>query len=240
MRIDGRKANELRPVIMIPGFSTYAEGSVLIKMGQTHVLCNLTVEEDVPRWMKIQNKPGGWVTAEYAMLPRATHQRTPRETGSLGGRTMEIRRLVGRSLRAAVDLEKLGARTLILDCDVLQADGGTRTAAITGAYTALAIGVRKLIQQGLVTEQVFRSPVAAVSVGVIGEQCCLDLCYLEDSQAEVDANVVMNAAGEFIEFQGTSEGRPYSKKTMDELINLAYRGIGELLSIQQQTLAAFT
>lgn len=236
MRFDGRKANELRPVTITPGFTDYAEGSVLISMGQTRVLCNLTIEDKIPRWMQLQDKPGGWVTAEYAMLPRATHQRTSRETTGPGGRTMEISRLIGRSLRAAVDLEKLGSRTFILDCDVLQADGGTRTAAITGAYVALSIGVKRLIQQGELTQDVLKPAVAAVSVGILNGVPILDLCYQEDSQAEVDANVVMNAAGEFIEFQGTAEGKPYTRTNLDDLLHLAYKGIGDLLTLQKQSL----
>ena len=238
MRTDGRKLDELRPVTITPGYILYPEGSVLIHMGQTRVLCTATIEEGVPRWMKNQGKPGGWVTAEYAMLPRATQTRTPRETSGLGGRTQEIRRLIGRSLRSAVYLEKLGGRTVTLDCDVLQADGGTRTAAITGSYVALAIALDKLVQAGDIPPDTLYSPVAAVSVGVLNGRPHLDLCYAEDSAAEVDVNVVMNAYGEYIEVQGTAERAPFSRSMLDELLKLAYKGIGELLAIQRHTLAA--
>jgi ribonuclease PH len=233
MRQDERKADELRPVEIIPGYVAYPEGSSLIHFGNTRVLCNASLENGVPRWMQSQGIPGGWVTAEYAMLPRSTHQRTPREA-STGGRSQEIRRLIGRSLRAAVDLGKLGPRTCILDCDVLQADGGTRTAAITGAYVALSIALRKLVREGILDEDVFRSPVAAVSVGVIDGVPLLDLNYAEDSRAEVDVNVVMNGMGEFIEVQATGEAATFSRAALDELLDLAYKGIGELLLIQQQ------
>jgi ribonuclease PH len=236
MRIDGRLTDQLRPVSILPHFTDFAEGSVLISMGRTRVLCNLTIEEGVPRWMTQQEKPGGWITAEYAMLPRATAQRSPRETNGLSGRTQEIRRLIGRSLRAAIDLEKLGPRTCTLDCDVLQADGGTRTAAITGSYLALAIGLQRLVMQGIISADVIRSPVAAVSVGIVAGTALLDLCYAEDSQAEVDANFVMNAQGEFIEVQSSAEGSPFSRQRFDVLLDLAVRGISEIFSIQQELL----
>jgi ribonuclease PH len=235
-RGDGRRANQLRPVTFTPHYVTYPEGSVLIALGRTQVLCNVTVEEGVPGWMRAQGAPGGWITAEYALLPRSTHRRTPRETSGLRGRTQEIRRLIGRSLRAAVDLEKLGERTCIVDCDVIQADGGTRTAAVTGGYVALAIALQKLIQGGLLPAEVLKPAVAAVSVGMVGGQPMLDLCYEEDSIAEVDINVVMNATDEFIEVQGTAEGAPFSRATLDELLNLAQKGIGQLLAFQQATL----
>lgn len=238
MRIDGRMADELRPVTISPDYVVYPEGSVLIATGETKVLCNVTVEESVPGWMRAQGIAGGWITAEYALLPRSTHRRTPRETSGLRGRTQEIRRLIGRSLRAAVDLTKLDERTCIVDCDVLQADGGTRSAAITGGYVALAIALQKLIQGGLLPPEVLKTAVAAVSVGVMGGQPMLDLCYEEDSIAEVDVNVVMNAAGEFIEVQGTAEGTPFSRATLDELLNLAQAGIGQLLTIQRAVLAS--
>jgi ribonuclease PH len=235
MRQDGRRADELRPVEIIPGYVTYPEGSALIHFGNTRVLCNATIEESIPRWMQVQGIPGGWVTAEYSMLPRSTHQRTPRES-SQGGRSQEIRRLIGRSLRAAVDLQELGCRTCILDCDVLQADGGTRTAAITGAYVALVIALRKLVRDGKIKESVFKSPVAAISVGVVEGMALLDLNYGEDSRAEVDLNVVMNGRGEFIEVQATGEAATFSRATLDELLDMAYKGIGQLLVIQQQVL----
>jgi len=236
MRLDGRKFDQLRPVIFTPGYSDYAEGSILIEVGKTRVLCNATIEDGVPRWMQAQSKPGGWITAEYAMLPRATQLRTSRETKGLSGRTQEIRRLIGRSLRAALNLEKLGARTCILDCDVLQADGGTRTAAITGSYIALALALKKLIGSKTLSEDVLHSPVAAVSVGLVGGFPALDLCYAEDSTAEVDFNVVMNSEGKFIELQGTAELEPFAHKQLNELLDLAYKGIGELLEKQQDVL----
>jgi ribonuclease PH len=236
MRVDGRRNDQLRPVSFIPDFTIFAEGSVLAAFGQTRVLCTVTLENGAPRWMQAQGRPGGWITAEYAMLPRSTQQRTPRETNGLGGRTQEIRRLVGRSLRAAFDLALLGERTCIVDCDVLQADGGTRTAAICGGYVALAQAVSRLVNSGEIPAQVYLPPVAAVSVGVVDGEPLLDLCYAEDSQAEVDFNVVMNAAGHFIEVQGTAEGQPFNRARLDELLNLAYRGIGELLEAQQEVL----
>ncbi len=235
-RVDGRTVDELRPVTITPDYVAYPEGSVLIAVGETRVLCNVTVEESVPGWMRAQGIEGGWLTAEYALLPRSTHHRTPRETSGLRGRTQEIRRLIGRSLRAAVDLEKLGERTCIVDCDVIQADGGTRTAAITGGYVALAIALGKLIRGGLLPAEVLETAIAAVSVGVVSDQPVLDLCYEEDSIAGVDVNVVMNAAGEFIEVQGTAEGGPFSRATLDELLNLAREGIDKLLAIQQAVL----
>jgi ribonuclease PH len=236
MRVDGRKSDQLRPVSFIPDFTIFAEGSVLATFGQTRVLCTATLEDGVPRWMQAQGKPGGWITAEYSMLPRATQQRTPRETNGLGGRTQEIRRLIGRSLRAAFDLALLGERTCIIDCDVLQADGGTRTAAITGSYIALAKAIANLVEAGEVTWQSFLPAVAAISVGVLNGEALLDLCYAEDKRAEVDFNVVMNAAGKFIEVQGTAEGQPFARTMLDELLNLAYRGIGELLQAQREVL----
>ncbi len=236
MRVDGRRTNELRQVTITPNFVIYPEGSVLIAMGMTVVLCNATINDGVPRWMQTQDKPGGWITGEYALLPRSTHSRTPRETKGLGGRTQEIRRLIGRSLRAAVDLKKLGRRTVIVDCDVLQADGGTRTAAITGGYIAMAIALRKLVQANTIPPETMKSGVAAVSVGVINREAMLDLCYEEDSAAEVDFNIVMNGQGEFIEVQGSAEGKPFSKSMLEDLLNLACQGIDELLCIQKDTL----
>lgn len=238
MRSDGRKLDELRPVTITPDYIVYPEGSVLISMGLTRVLCTATIEDGVPRWMRDQGKPGGWITAEYAMLPRSTQTRTPRETNGLGGRTQEIRRLIGRSLRSAVYLDKLGERTITLDCDVLQADGGTRTAAVTGSYVALAIALRKLVQATEIPPDTLYSSVAAVSVGVLKGRPHLDLCYEEDSAAEVDVNVVMNAYGEYIEVQGTAERAPFSRSMFDEVLKLAYKGVGELLAIQRRTLAS--
>jgi len=208
----------------------------LIAMGNTKVLCNVSVENDIPHWMKAQGKSGGWVTAEYALLPRSTHTRTRRETRGLGGRTQEIQRLIGRSLRAAVNLERLENYTCIVDCDVLQADGGTRTAAITGGYVALALALQKLVAAGKLSADVFAAPVAAISVGVVAGQPLLDLCYAEDSTADVDLNVVMNANGEFIEIQGTAEGGAFPRATLNQLLDLAHKGIGDLLKIQRETL----
>jgi ribonuclease PH len=235
-RVDGRAADELRPVTITPDYVVYPEGSALIAMGETKVLCNVTIEETVPGWMRVQGVEGGWVSAEYALLPRSTHRRTPRETFGLRGRTQEIRRLIGRSLRAAVDLEKLGERTCVVDCDVLQADGGTRTAAVTGGYVALAIALDKLIRGGLLPAGVLKPAVAAVSVGVVGEGPMLDLCYEEDSTAEVDVNVVMNETGDLIEVQGTAEGAPFSRSKLNELLDLAEEGVSELLALQQSAL----
>lgn len=239
MRIDGRQANELRPLEIIPDYISYPEGSVLISTGNTRVLCNATIEEGLPNWMREQNIPGGWITGEYAMLPRATHERTPREIFRLTGRTQEIRRLIGRSLRAAFDLERIGPRTCIVDCDVIQADGGTRTAAITGGYVALVLALRKLIQSGTIPAEAISNQVAAVSVGVVDGQPLLDLCYEEDSAAQVDVNVVMNAAGEFVEVQGTAEGDPFSRSMLNELLELAAQGIEQVLVFQKDALADF-
>lgn len=236
-RPDGRSARQLRPVTFALDYISYPEGSVLISQGSTRVLCNVSIEMGAPRWMQVQNVPGGWITAEYAMLPRATHTRTPRETNGLSGRTQEIKRLIGRSLRAAVDLEKLGPRTCTVDCDVIQADGGTRTAAITGAYVALALALQRLSRAGEIPPDALRTAVAAVSVGVVAGEERLDLCYAEDSQAEVDFNVVMTAAGEFIEVQGTAEGKPFSRARLETLLDLAQSGIDALLAQQNQALS---
>lgn len=233
-RIDGRKKNELRPILMALGYVDYPEGSVLIEMGKTRVLCNVSLHDKVPDWLA--GKGRGWLTAEYAMLPRATHTRTPRETKGLKGRTQEIRRLIGRSLRMAIDLEVLGERMITVDCDVIQADGGTRTASITGAYVALVLALRDLIDSGELPETVLKSPVAAISVGIVDGEPHLDLCYEEDSQAEVDFNVVMDGDGRFIEVQGTAEGAPFDRKTLDRLLDMARDGIQELMSVQRAVL----
>jgi ribonuclease PH len=234
MRADGRSWDQIRAVRMTPGFVSYPEGSVLIEVGGTRVLCNATVEESAPRWRL--NSGGGWVTAEYALLPRSTHERTRRETQGLGGRTQEIRRLVGRSLRAVVDLDKLGARTIILDCDVLQADGGTRTASITGAYVALALALRGLEELGEIPPGVLLTEVAAISLGFVGGRLLLDLNYKEDSAATADFNVVMTGDGRLVEVQGTAEGEPFTRQSVDAVLDLAKRGIGNLLQIQRQVL----
>jgi ribonuclease PH len=233
-RLDGRANDELRPVRITPGYLDYAEGSALIEMGATRVLCAVSVEARVPPWL--QGQWQGWLTAEYAMLPRSTQARTPRETLRPRGRTQEIRRFIGRSLRAAVDLEALGERTLIVDCDVIQADGGTRTAAVTGGYVALGLAVETLIRGGLLPPHVLRRAVAAVSVGIVEGEALLDLCYDEDSRAEVDVNVVMTAQGKYVEVQSTAEGAPFTRGTMDRLLDLAEGGIQELLEFQREVL----
>lgn len=236
MRIDGRQPDELRPVEIIPDYIDYPEGSVYIATGNTRILCNATIQDGVPNWMRNQNVSGGWVTAEYAMLPRATQERTPREIYKPSGRTQEIRRLIGRSLRAAFNLELLGPRTCVVDCDVIQADGGTRTASITGGYVALAIGIQKLVRAGLVPVEILEEPVAAVSVGIVNGQVLLDLCYQEDSNAQVDVNIAMNSAKEFIEVQGTAEGDPFPRSDLDALLDLAEIGIENLLEVQHNVL----
>lgn len=234
MRPDGRAPDELRLVDFELDYVIYPEGSVLIEMGSTHVLCNVTVGERLPAWRK--NNDVGWLTAEYALLPRATHSRTERENRGLRGRTQEICRLIGRSLRAAVDLEKLGPRQLIVDCDVLQADGGTRTASITGAYVALALALRRLAQQGALPPDVLRRQVAAVSVGMVEGEPRLDLCYVEDASADVDLNVVADDTGGFIEIQGTAEGRSFDRAALDSLLDLAVSGIERLMDLQKAAL----
>jgi ribonuclease PH len=237
-RTDGRAADELRAVRLTPEYVPYAEGSVLIEMGQTRVICSASVDERVPPFLR--NKGQGWVTAEYAMLPRATQQRTPRETGRGGasGRTHEIQRLIGRSLRAISDTTVLGERTITLDCDVLQADGGTRTAAITGAYVALALANEKLLKSNKISRTLLTGEVAAISVGIVGNVPMLDLKYDEDSRAEVDMNVICTGDGRFIEVQGTAERQPFSQTQLDALLALAARGIKTLVNIQRETLDA--
>ena len=228
-RIDGRRRDQIRPTSIEIGVQSYAEGSTLIAMGDTRVLCAVSVEESVPRFLRGSKR--GWVTAEYAMLPRSTHTRTRRET-TPRGRTQEIQRLIGRSLRAAVDMNRLGERTLTVDCDVLQADGGTRTAAITGAYVALYQALSAMRDNGDLDEIPVKLGVAAVSVGVVDGEAVLDLCYEEDHRAAVDFNVVMTDAGEFIEVQGTAEDGTFSRSRLDELLSLAEVGIGQLSEIQ--------
>jgi len=236
-RPDGRRFDELRPITLIPDYIAYPEGSVLIEMGGTRVLCNVSVEEDIPEWM--EGRGTGWLTATYALLPRSTHTRTPRETDGLSGRTQEIRRLIGRSLRAAVDLELIGERLLTVDCDVLQADGGTRTAAISGGYVAVALALRGLAARDLVPLEALKAPVAAVSVGVVEEDVRLDLCYEEDRDAEVDLNVAMTADGRLIEVQGTAEGEPFSRRTLDRLLDLAELGIERIVREQKGALQSY-
>jgi len=236
-RPDDRAADELRPVSYELGFQEWAAGSVLISMGRTRVLCSASVSEDAPRWLKGTGK--GWVTGEYSMLPASTNERSPREVnkGRPGGRTQEIQRLIGRSLRSVTDLSKLGERTITLDCDVLQADAGTRTASITGGYIALVIAVRGLIDAGKIPADVITDSVAAVSVGIVDTQARLDLCYDEDAGAQVDFNVVMTGSGEFVEVQGTAEGEPFARADLDALLDLAAGGIVDLTRIQHEALA---
>ena len=237
VRTDGRAADELRPVRITRGFLPYAEGSVLIEMGNTRVVCSASLEDRVPPFLRNQGQ--GWLTAEYAMLPRATQTRTARETGRGGpsGRTHEIQRLIGRSLRAVADMKVLGERTITIDCDVLQADGGTRTAAITGAYVALALASQQLVKAGKIQRSVVTDQVAAISVGIVGNTPLLDLKYDEDSRAEVDMNVVCTGDGRFIELQGTAEREPFTRSQMDELVALATRGIEALIAVQKNVLA---
>lgn len=231
-RLDGRAFDELRPAQITTGFQVFADGSALITMGQTRVLCAVSVEDRVPSFLR--GTGTGWVTAEYAMLPRATHTRSPRDAtlGKVGGRNQEIQRLIGRSLRAVIDLPLLGERTLTVDCDVLQADGGTRTAAITGGYVALAQALGAMVRMGVFPESPLKSAVAAVSVGVVRGEELLDLCYEEDSRAEVDFNIVMTNQGEFVELQGTAEKIPFSRDTTNSLLVLAEKGIKQLLELQ--------
>ena len=236
-RFQDRPADSLRPVRITRGFTRHAEGSVLVEFGETRVLCTASVEEKVPAFLK--GKGSGWVTAESGMLPRATHTRGSREaaTGKQSGRTQEIQRLVGRSLRAVTDLGALGERQVTLDCDVLQADGGTRCAAITGAMVALADAVAFLKVKGLVTREPLRDFVAAVSVGIVDGVACLDLDYAEDSACDTDMNVVMTGSGGFVEVQGTAEGAPFTRAEMDALLALAAKGIGGIIAMQRAALA---
>jgi len=233
-RPDNRAIDQIRNTKITPNISPYAEGSALIEVGGTKVICNASVEDRVPMFMR--NKGLGWVTAEYAMLPRATNTRTQRETQRPSGRTQEIQRLIGRSLRAVVDTSLIGERQIILDCDVIQADGGTRCASITGAYVALALACRKLLKNSIIKKDPILSEVAAVSVGIIESTTILDLAYAEDSTAEVDMNVVCTGAGKFIELQGTAEREPFSRQQMDEMVALAEIGVNHLFEIQRVAL----
>jgi ribonuclease PH len=235
-RVDGRKYDELRPLEIITGYQEFAEGSALIKLGKTHVLCAVSVDERVPPFLK--GSGTGWITAEYAMLPRATVTRSQRDStrGRVGGRNQEIQRLIGRSLRAVADLDELGERTLTVDCDVIQADGGTRTAAITGSYVALRQAMETLANMGIISSIPLKSAVAATSVGIVNTYMMLDLCYDEESQAAVDFNVIMTSKGEFVEVQGTAEGRPFTRQNIDDLINLADKGIRQLFQAQEEVL----
>jgi len=236
MRIDNRQPDAMRPAEIVTGYLLTAEGSVLMKLGHTQVLCAATIEDSVPQFLRNSGK--GWVTAEYSMLPRATAKRTPREVvkGRPSGRTHEIQRLIGRSLRSVMDMAALGERTVMLDCDVLQADGGTRTASITGAFVALALALRRLVDFGKLKSMPVRDYVAATSVGLVGGASMLDLCYEEDSQADVDMNVVMTGGGRFIEVQATAEGRTFSTEELSELIELARPAIHHLIEVQKSIL----
>jgi ribonuclease PH len=235
-RPSGRAADELRRVSFTRRFAKHAEGSVLVEFGDTHVLCTASVEETIPQFLR--GKGQGWVTAEYGMLPRSTHTRTAREAarGKQTGRTQEIQRLIGRSLRAVTDLKALGERTITLDCDALQADGGTRTASITGGYVALAEACETLVKKRLIPANPLHGQIAAVSVGIVDGAPVLDLDYAEDSQAETDMNVVMNNGGAFVEVQGTAEGHAFRRHELDAMLNLAASGIGQLFALQMQVL----
>lgn len=231
-RIDNRKADQLREIKVTPGFTKHAEGSCFIEFGDTQVICNASVEENVPPFLM---KSGtGWVTAEYGMLPRSTNTRMKRDKTATSGRTLEIQRLIGRSLRGVVDLKKLGERTIKVDCDVIQADGGTRTASVTGGFIALALAIEKLVKKNVIQESIIQDYVAAVSVGVFDDEMILDLNYQEDSNAQMDMNVVMIGNGDFVEVQGTAEKQPFSKNQLDCLLDLAKKGIDELITIQKK------
>jgi ribonuclease PH len=238
-RADGRSPEQLRPISFEANFAPHATGSVLVRYGSTQVICAATIEPGVPTWMKQQGVKGGWLTAEYSMLPYSTHERKGRDInkGRLDGRTVEIQRLIGRSLRAAIDLDKLGQNTLWLDCDVLQADGGTRTAAITGAYVAARLAVQKLMDAGKLKESPLIDSVAAVSVGIFGGAGLLDLCYVEDKDAQVDFNVVMTGKGQFVEVQGTGEESTFSHEQLNELLAMAQKGLKDISSLQAAFLA---
>jgi ribonuclease PH len=236
MRSDGREDGQLRPVKITRNFIEFAEGSALIEVGKTRVICTASIEDRVPQFLK--DKGSGWVTAEYAMLPRSTPTRSVRDAavGKVGGRVHEIQRLVGRSLRSVVDLEALGERTIWVDCDVIQADGGTRTASITGAFVAMADAIGYAMDHGMLLKSPLLDAVAAVSVGIVEGRPMLDLCYTEDFAAEVDMNVVMTGTGKFVEVQGTAEGLPFDRAQMDALMDLAAQGIGELITVQRAEL----
>ena len=240
MRSDGRKPNQLRPLTITPSYIKTADGSVLIEMGDTRVICTAKLEERVPPFLRNSGK--GWITAEYGMLPGSSQQRIGRESsrGKVGGRTHEIQRLIGRSLRSIADLKSLGERSVWIDCDVIQADGGTRTASITGAYIALMEAVRAWRERGILTADPVQDAVAAVSIGIVDGKILLDLCYEEDSKADVDMNFVMTGTGKFIEVQGTAESAPFTKKQMERMAEIAHQGIKELLQAQKKVIAALS
>lgn len=239
-RIDGRKCDQLRNVRIVRNYIKHPEGSVLIEVGDTRVICTASIEDKLPRFMEdeTQKRPGGWITAEYSMLPRATKNRSVREAsrGRQGGRTQEIQRLIGRSLRAIVNLVLVGERTIWVDCDVIQADGGTRTASVTGSFVALWDAFSYMLDQKMIKEMPINDFVAATSVGIIDGQRMLDLCYTEDSSAEVDMNVIMTGKGGFVEIQGTAEATPFSRESANELIDLAAKGIQQLIGLQRKML----
>jgi ribonuclease PH len=239
IRADGRSANQLRPLRFQNHIAPHATGSTLIEWGNTRVICGVTVEETIPRWMKEQDTKGGWITAEYSMLPYSTLQRKQRDSvkGKIDGRSQEIQRLIGRAMRAALDLEKIGERTIWVDCDVLQADGGTRTAAITGAFVALSLAVKKMTVEKKLTENPILNAIAGVSVGIVNGRPLLDLCYTEDVAAAVDMNLVMNSAGEFIEVQGTGEETTFTESQLADLLALGKAGIRDLLAAQEKAIA---
>jgi len=239
-RIDGRNSNQIRPIRFQNNIALHATGSTLVEWGQTRVICGVTVEETVPRWMKEQNVSGGWLTAEYSMLPYSTPQRKQRDItkGKIDGRSQEIQRLIGRSIRAAVDLEKIRSRTIWIDCDVLQADGGTRTAAINGAFVALKLAIKKLLAENKLTEDPLLGNVAAVSVGIVNDQVLLDLCYAEDVAATVDMNIVMTSKGEFVEVQGSGEEATFTDAQLSAMLALAKGGIRQLFAAQEAAVSA--
>lgn len=239
-RSDGRQVDQLRPISFIHDIAPHANASVLVSFGNTRVICAVTIEEDVPRWMKAQRVEGGWLTAEYSMLPYSTLDRKKRDisSGKLDGRSSEIQRLIGRSLRAAINLKQLGQRTIWIDCDVLQADGGTRTASITGASVALTVAINRLMAKGLLKTSPMKKQVAAISVGILDNTELLDLCYVEDKDAEVDMNLVMTDNGEFVEVQGSGEEAVFTPEQMSALVSLGRKGITELIELQKQAIAA--
>ncbi len=236
MRIDGRKAGQLRPVRITPGFLKHPAGSALIEFGNTRVICSASVIEEVPPWMRAQKVSGGWITGEYQMIPASTHDRSKRETNHPSGRTQEIQRLIGRSLRGAVDLDKLGPRTIYIDCEVIDADGGTRCASITGGMVAMQMAIKKLVRDGKLSANPVKSNIAAVSVGIYKGEVLLDLCYEEDSNAEVDMNLVMTDEGRIVELQATGEESTFSKKELDSMRRVAEKGIKKLFELQKKAL----
>jgi ribonuclease PH len=236
MRTDGRKHDELRPIKITPGYLHHPTGSVLIECGLTRVICSATVANEVPPWMRAQKIKGGWITAEYQLLPTSTHERVKRERKGVSGRTQEIQRLIGRSLRASCDLSKLEGKTIYIDCDVLDADGGTRCASISGAMVALKIAVNKLLVNGSIKEDPIINNIAAVSVGVIDDTAILDLCYSEDCGAEVDMNIIMTDKNEFVEIQGTAEWKTFTRNKMNEMLDIAEKGINNIFKVQEDVI----